>query len=63
MPRHNHILYMNSGTDDLSRGFWLVQDAVPVSTSITNITEYEGWSQPHNNLQPYITVYMWKRIS
>ena len=63
MPRHTHSLYMNSGTDDLSRGFWLVQDAVPVSTSIANITEYEGWSQPHNNLQPYITVYMWKRIS
>ena len=63
MPRHTHSLYMNSGTDDLSRGFWLVQDAVPVSTSRANITEYEGWSQPHNNLQPYITVYMWKRIS
>ena len=63
MPRHTHSLYMNSGTDDLSRGFWLVQDAVPVSTSRANITEYEGGSQPHNNLQPYITVYMWKRIS
>ncbi len=24
---------------------------------------YSGESQPHNNIQPYITVYMWKRVS
>ena len=23
----------------------------------------KGNSQPHNNLQPYITVYMWKRVA
>lgn len=30
--------------------------------SIPN-TSYAGGDQPHNNLQPYITVYMWRRIS
>lgn len=38
---------------------------VGVDTSQTefNSVEKTGGSQPHNNLQPYITVYMWKRIS
>ncbi len=26
-------------------------------------TKYKGGNQPHNNLQPYITVYFWRRIA
>lgn len=26
-------------------------------------TTFAGGNQPHNNLQPYITVYMWRRVA
>ena len=26
-------------------------------------TNYTGGSQPHTNLQPYVTVYMWERTA
>ena len=32
-------------------------------TTDKSTTNSTGGSQPHNNLQPYITVYMWKRVS
>ncbi len=33
------------------------------SKSWTGNTSYEGNSQPHNNMPPYTTVYMWKRTA
>lgn len=33
------------------------------SNSWEGATSEEGGSQPHNNMQPYLAVYMWKRIS
>ncbi len=33
------------------------------STDLENVdNDFVGGSQPHNNLQPYITCYMWKRV-
>ena len=61
MPSHNHIVNFDQiwgwgGTTSLATtsggpyaGGGYVRDA--------------GGNQPHNNLQPYITVYMWKRIN
>jgi hypothetical protein len=28
----------------------------------TTYTEYEGGGEPHNNMPPYLAVYMWKRV-
>ena len=36
----------------------------PQTSGETRIGIYDtGGNQPHNNLQPYITVYMWKRVA
>ena len=31
--------------------------------TVRNYTDYEGGGQAHNNIQPYIVTYMWKRVS
>lgn len=61
MPSHNHVINFDQiwgwgGTTSLATtsggpyaGGGYVRDT--------------GENQPHNNLQPYITVYMWKRIN
>ena len=62
MPSHKHsTTYVvksefatqvgSGGTTALSGG----------SASIT--TEYSGGDQPHNNMPPYLAVYMWKRVA
>lgn len=58
MPAHGHRLVVKGGTefgDGLSYqsgGSWN-----------GNFTQSSGGSQAHNNLQPYITCYMYKRVS
>ena len=76
MPSHNHNLGghtflwgENVGTVNIKTA-----NAEAGATSQNRLYTYQnqyGWvntlvnggSQPHNNLQPYITVYMWKRTS
>ena len=76
MPSHNHNLGghtflwgENVGTVNIKNA-----NAEAGATSLNRLYTYQnqyGWantlvnggSQPHNNLQPYITVYMWKRTS
>lgn len=64
MPSHDHA-YIRT----------FISESVPMSVGneTSAVTDYEnmyntrsdktGSNQPHNNLQPYITVYMWKRIT
>lgn len=66
MPSHNHqreqtgrALYWDEGLTtmgDLTSGTY-------VQISWNRDTTNTGGSQPHNNLQPYITCYMWKRTA
>lgn len=60
MPSHSHSLLGNSGTGGKA-------ETVPYGSQATGTNMYAiqntGNSQPHNNLQPYITCYMWKRVS
>lgn len=62
MPQHNHTfpIYKGSGTMgdggtglDTGNGVW----------SKNTWTTYRGGNQPHNNMPPYQTVYVWKRLS
>ena len=76
MPSHNHdfrystdnaVTFYNAGvgkdgtyTGDNFLGF---SNSVSLFASYVVVLSNTGSSQPHNNLQPYITVYMWKRVS
>ena len=66
MPSHYHTL--NTVVDGTNPG-----GSAPIriqtnyyqwgGTGVYPGTDRTGGSQPHNNMQPYITCYMWKRIA
>lgn len=58
----NYPLVSNNG-EGVSKTGWLPTSAGSEVTKNQVLTDSTGGNQPHNNLQPYITVYMWKRIS
>lgn len=64
VPKHRHGITTwhewngaGSNNNEISRS----NNDYNVDTQIK--TDYAGGDQPHNNLQPYITCYMWKRIA
>lgn len=65
MPSHNHLRDIeNEVVSTGSGGAW--SPSLKGTGNITdenNSTRNTGGDQPHNNLQPYITCYMWKRIA
>ena len=65
MPEHTHII--ENGTirvNSESRGNVSYANNNSILDSVTNSTvNANGGSKPHNNMPPYLCVYMWKRIS
>lgn len=67
MPQHTHTptvsgrpIGVNSGTTPA----WHVQAASDWNIAeVTVTTTSAGGGQPHNNMPPYITCYMWKRTA
>ena len=61
MPKHNHVVKFDQ--------IWGWGGTTSLATTSGGPYDSEGFvkdaggNQPHNNLQPYITVYMWKRIN
>ena len=58
IPSHNHYYAIGRGLSDTA------SDAYRASTyagTDNRTTEYAGDGQPHNNMPPYIAVYMWER--
>lgn len=59
-PRHQ--LYPNENIpiiETVSDGYGVTNKSVDM---YRDTTSYVGETQPHNNMPPYLTVYMWKRI-
>lgn len=62
MPSHDHkrpnsILYNGNSS-------WWIGGAGGTTIEVVETpTSTSGGNQAHNNLQPYITVYMWKRVA
>ena len=74
MPSHNHnhpngahTFFWSNTTGDIYITANVTAEANstrPGTVSGTNnFTNYSGSSTPHNNMPPYLTVYMWKRVS
>ena len=63
MPSHNHLIYMGNGSYNPS-GIWGARDVYNLSSAASaSITGDAGGYQPHNNMPPYLVVYIWKRVA
>ena len=64
MPAHSHSSRMHN-KDGAGYNYLNVESAAPgtgLTTGNTGTTA-AGGGQPHNNMQPYVVVYMWHRIA
>lgn len=62
MPRHNHEID-NLNSSGNATPFMTVQAQNKVGYGGNIQTMYAGGSKPHNNMPPYLAVYMWKRTA
>lgn len=63
MPRHNHTLDNYNVSAGNTTAYMTVQAQAKVGYNGNVQTLYTGGDGSHNNMPPYLAVYMWKRIS
>lgn len=63
MPRHNHTLDNHNVSAGNTTAYMTVQAQAKVGYNGNVQTLYTGGDGSHNNMPPYLAVYMWKRIS
>lgn len=68
MPKHSHAMQgVNEGASSTPQPYmyptFIKQDIAPNWTIPADYMYPAGLSKPHNNLQPYITKYVWQRIA
>ena len=60
LASHTHTLALGDNNNDFSSPASASNGAVVLPTGAT---QSSGSDQPHNNIQPYLTVYMWQRTA
>lgn len=60
MPSHKHDFGQQFATTSILSGAY---GYYMIAGTQTDVIKNTGGNQPHNNLQPYITCYMWKRTA
>lgn len=73
MPNHYHDAYLlDLGGSGVAPAYYAVLNRSAYTYNYQNttsntlgvaITKKKGGDQPHNNMPPYLAVYMWKRVS
>lgn len=63
MPNHRHNAVSTSGSNIGISLYPFQMVCSNYSTVDTNVILPQGGSQSHNNMQPYRTVYRWRRIA
>ena len=65
MPSHGHrVLYHKAdGTDNRGGYEWSTPNDISDVAITSSLIEHTGGNQPHNNMPPYLAVYMWRRIN
>lgn len=61
MPKHNHNAYLSGGSLASAAGRLLFETAA--GQEFYNSIKSAGGDQPHNNMPPYLAVYVWKRTA
>ena len=62
MPAHTHGYKLAYGGNDPAHGFNYGTNYVGTFLDGDFVND-RGGDQPHNNMPPYLSVYMWKRTS
>lgn len=62
MPEHRHVIGYGANVYASSYGA-LTPNAAQTGSSSSNASSAAGTSQAHNNMPPYLAVYMWRRTA
>ncbi len=62
MPSHDHLINRVWGTDNRSHSAVEKDTAFGELHQVNGFMSETGGNKPHNNMPPYLTVYIWKRI-
>lgn len=66
IPKHTHYVYDTAGGTIQFQPYSSIDNGTTGGsdkTGYASTVTYTGGDTPHNNLQPYMTVYIWVRIA
>lgn len=65
MPSHGHnlVFHDGGGSGNSGKGVPFLGNGDRTTGADPRGVQYTGGNQPHNNMPPYLAVYVWKRVS